>query len=555
MKLILVEAGTFEYTKYHLKESRKRMPRYHVGVNGSNTAPFNTVASAAINFTNLVSTVILQDGDVIEVLDGGIIYEGFTISIGKRVTIRSYPGNQSRPIIKNSYTIINNFNFISGSDGSIINGIDFLKNNDVFDSMGTIISIGFNVEVNDITIEKCKFSMSNSQGAYMGMAAIRFGISNNIKIKNCLFNDVYSPIMIMGELDSTLDRTGIEIINNTFYNINHLDYWDPVYGGVVGRRLLPSPPYGDVELYFYNNIIDNFKESSGGPTQYEAIAIKRMDSGFIDANIFDGVVTKYNVGVNVSVIGANNLEESPLLIDPPNDDFKISLISPCIDSGVGVATYSGVPMDDIEGIQRPIDIATSSNLIDGTDMGAHERLPVISSLNVGSTIDVTGGGVDVESTLNAIALEVYALGVDENFLDSSEWDTVSVIYEHSSGQKLVLPHRFDGSEWTASGTFLDIANDGAWLKNRVIIFDKMGDYITVEREDIGTGEDLTVIAPSSDSSSLSVSSELSFSSVSSASSESSESSDSSASGGGVPAKLDYYFRMRTGMTGTFISVA
>lgn len=67
-----------------------------------------------------------------------------------------------------------------------------------------------------------------------------------------------------------------------------------------------------------------------------------------------------------------------------------------------------------------------------------------------------------------------------------------MIYEHTNGQNKKFVHREDAGSWTTSGIFTTFANSGAWLKNRIILTDKEGDVLVIERAEIGNDEDLTV---------------------------------------------------------------
>jgi len=71
--------------------------------------------------------------------------------------------------------------------------------------------------------------------------------------------------------------------------------------------------------------------------------------------------------------GATNIDDNPLFVDPPGDDYHLQSGSPCIDKG----TNTGAPTDDIEGNPRPID--GDRDDIDVTDMGAYEYVPAIEA--------------------------------------------------------------------------------------------------------------------------------------------------------------------------------
>ncbi len=58
--------------------------------------------------------------------------------------------------------------------------------------------------------------------------------------------------------------------------------------------------------------------------------------------------------------GNGNLDSNPLFLDPENGDYRLSLDSPCVDSGTG----DGAPGADLNGTPRPVGA--------GWDMGAYE---------------------------------------------------------------------------------------------------------------------------------------------------------------------------------------
>ena len=61
--------------------------------------------------------------------------------------------------------------------------------------------------------------------------------------------------------------------------------------------------------------------------------------------------------------GAGNIDADPLFADPANSDYHLTILSPCIDSGMDVGVY-----DDLDGDARPYGA--------GFDIGADEYYPL-----------------------------------------------------------------------------------------------------------------------------------------------------------------------------------
>jgi hypothetical protein len=78
------------------------MAIYYINASGSDTYPFDTVVKGAITFGSLLSSITLNSGDIVEVVDNGLIDDSATgaIDVGVGTTIRSYSGNINKPTIK-----------------------------------------------------------------------------------------------------------------------------------------------------------------------------------------------------------------------------------------------------------------------------------------------------------------------------------------------------------------------------------------------------------------------------------------------------------------------
>ena len=151
-------------------------------------------------------------------------------------------------------------------------------------------------------------------------------------------------------------------------------------------------------------------------------------------------------------------------------------------------------------------------------------MAILSSLDVGSTVDISVAAVDVVSEVFASAIEALPSVIgDSNFKSSSKWLEVIVIYEHNSGQNKKIVHKWRGSNWYGYDVFPILSNGGDWFKNKIILIDQLNDILVIERSEIGTDEDLIMFNGSDSSDSSSSNSSESLSSNSSMSSESSSS--------------------------------
>jgi hypothetical protein len=189
---------------------------------------------------------------------------------------------------------------------------------------------------------------------------------------------------------------------------------------------------------------------------------------------------------NTPISGLSTLENcitaNPQFIDYLNVDYHIPLESPCIGTGKDTSSYV---TEDIDGHNRPS--------MGNWDIGAYE-LTMFSSLNVGNIIDVSTVGVSFISTVYPDVIEsLFSVSGDDNFNSSFKWEKVIIIYEHVNGQNKRLVHRYVGGVWTVRGTFSVNANAGTWRKNKIILVDHVQDMLVVDRSEIGTDEDVTVV--------------------------------------------------------------
>lgn len=117
--------------------------------------------------------------------------------------------------------------------------------------------------------------------------------------------------------------------------------------------------------------------------------------------------------------------------------------------------------------------------------------PVI--LDSGTEIDVSGGDVLVNSTLDVSAvLGVASVSGDSNFDTESKWHSAILYFEHDSGQTVKIIHEKIGSDWVGRGIFKAGSNGGVWKQTRLVLIDGKGDRRFINREELGEGADVTV---------------------------------------------------------------
>jgi hypothetical protein len=119
----------------------------------------------------------------------------------------------------------------------------------------------------------------------------------------------------------------------------------------------------------------------------------------------------YNVTSTYSDIqdgdpGQGNISADPLFLDPANDDYHLTLGSPCIDSGRDRSFIT----DDFEGDPRPLDGDLSGTA--EYDMGADEfNYEPYGHLDGVSATKINGWGYDPDAGMSPIDVQIYFDGV------------------------------------------------------------------------------------------------------------------------------------------------
>lgn len=116
----------------------------------------------------------------------------------------------------------------------------------------------------------------------------------------------------------------------------------------------------------------------------------------------------------------------------------------------------------------------------------------LSDLVGGNNITLVPGFVLSNINTNNI-LAIPTVANDSNFDNINKWDIISVVYENASGQKKYVSHRLVDSKWTGKLNINTFTNTGLWQKRCIIIRDKNGDSIFLDRATIGDTEDITIL--------------------------------------------------------------
>jgi len=196
------------------------------------------------------------------------------------------------------------------------------------------------LENNLITNNELISGSSNDEGGGVCVTRMEEVIfTNNIitKNKNSKSNSKGGGVIIKFS-----DQTTIHLIGNTIYG-NQADNGGGVYCA------------GAAAINFYNNIIYGNTAQQGGDIYFE-----------------DSVVTRHGYNNNYSNMhgiwtsSGNNLDTTPLFVDPANNDFHLQPNSPMINAGTTVVPNPpGLPVTDFEGNPRVVGPAP--------DIGAYER--------------------------------------------------------------------------------------------------------------------------------------------------------------------------------------
>lgn len=136
----------------------------------------------------------LQDDDIVEVIDNGEVIEtGTYASIENKVTIRSYQYNVNKPIMQSSQGQSYTIRFYE-QDDCVVQDLRFYRSNPL--AQMTIAGIIGAYRCDNLLIERCEFYIENPNAMTM-TTGIEVNESNYLKVKNCIFHDIYAGVSIM----------------------------------------------------------------------------------------------------------------------------------------------------------------------------------------------------------------------------------------------------------------------------------------------------------------------------------------------------------------------
>ena len=301
------------------------------------------------NLANLLTGKTLQEGDVIDFVDNGVIddansggeqgsptFGALFISVG--VTFQSWSGNTNKPmwnspteldIVGATYFYMYDLNVMGnhyGSSMTVING------NYAYTIIDPLMSCV------DVDIQRCLFNDVNSPLFGIGLTRAKFinnvvyncqGIGNDGANYAVDYPDFGIPVYTVPALQSFI------VVNNSFVIGSNT--------AIIFSSTAHSPSMSSIIVL--NNIIDTI-------TDYFAWTINPATPVFnviYDYNdVFNSSMNYYSLPPS-QYIGTHSLSVDPKL----TNTFQLLPNSPCIDAGLDTAINPLVPTKDIVYVSRP----------------------------------------------------------------------------------------------------------------------------------------------------------------------------------------------------------
>lgn len=311
---------------------------YFVKNGGEQIDPYDSISKASSTLGHAMLNAPLASGDIMEVVNNGIIDDSAaTITVPSGIIVRSY-GTNGTDRLTNKPTI-----YLGGSQISLLQGANLIGLQIYYDAVNTwLLSIA-----SDCTVESNSFLCTNETTS-MGITA---SVSpTNARICLNSFRHFYYGVSI-----GFADLSNLQIINNVFYDCQ---FSIQLACGVQNPA-----------IQILNNIF-SVGDVAVGLTNQAQNAIH-------DFNLFHNISsTNY---VPPVVAGSNDRIGDPLFENAASGNFKLMRRSACIDVGIGAGTYANVPTTDAAGNSRPIIVGgypiEGVRPDDGTDIGAYEFIP------------------------------------------------------------------------------------------------------------------------------------------------------------------------------------
>lgn len=307
-------------------------------------------------------------------------------------------------------------------------------------------------------------------GAVASMIEVGISLTTieNVIIRTNVFNMAGSPYQVKIGGVSLTDIDNLNIIQNTFVDRTPQSNLgiDFQWGGA---------PNGVTSSTISNNIF--YKYNYGVSSSADITGMTNSDLT-ITHNCFYDSATSDTINTPSPV---NFVALDPLFANYSSADYSLQDISPCLDAGTNIE----VTNVDIEGLIRPI--------YQTWDIGAYEIQATFLSQMIGGNHFDKGAGVtktSIVSVSHILALPVVL--ADSNFDNESLWGRVITVYKHSGGQRKVISHLSVGGTWQGQIDFSGDANTGDWEKREIILIDKDGDSLAIDRDIITDVEDLVI---------------------------------------------------------------
>jgi hypothetical protein len=360
----------------------------------------------------LIDGITLQNGYIPDFeSDGGglnVVTLG-TVTLRNSIVRNNYThyGDGGGISIKDSYSvnlsdnIINNNETVYGFCGGIsITGtlIAYVGNNNIHSNRsGELCDIGgIGVYSDRIIFNKNNISY-NTSGNGSGVGGVSV-IGSDVTLTNNIISHNQATNWFPGGVDIASGEV-ITLAHNTIVGNSILD---PAGGPYIGGLSLLIGRGGIANIY--NNIIWNNSKGNQDPTGANDIYLRNFPSSTV--NLYNNNFDQSEQGtfiLNPFSIDPSNLDnEDPLFVD----DYHLSELSPCRDSGVDAEVY-----DDIDGDSRPLGA--------GYDIGADEY-PTTG----GNPGDDCGEGMVLDCVLNCVDAETADAYIGDGYCDDGTWGYV-----------------------------------------------------------------------------------------------------------------------------------
>src|SRR4030042_1937140 len=301
------------------------------------------------------------------------------------------------------------------------------------------------------------FRFIGASGAMVNVGASSVTIENVI-IRTNIFNMTVASNHIKVGGASLTDIDNLNIIQNTLVDRT------PQTNLGIGFEWAVSPN-GITNSTISNNIF--YRHDKGISSDTDITGMTNSDLTITHNNFYDlGTSAIENTPTEV-----NSVITDPQFIDYSSGNYDIESTSPCRDTGTNIK----ITNVDINGTLRPI--------YQTWDIGAYEIQGTFLSQLVGGNSFEKGSGVTKTSLVNPD--NILALSVvlsDDTFNSEALWDRIIAVYKHSSGQQKIISHLLVGGTWQGQVSFSANANVGDWIKKEIILIDKDGDGLAIDRE-------------------------------------------------------------------------